>query len=460
MTPTIGFHGAAQTVTGSRHLLRIGERLVLIDCGLFQGARQDRDRNWADFPVPPHEIDAVVITHAHTDHIGWLPRLVAQGYQGPIYSTPATLGICRISLPDSGRIQEEEARRSNKHGSRHHPALPLYTEAQAYDALKPFKTVRFGNWHDLPGGAKFLFRPAGHILGSASVEIHLPNGIKLLMGGDLGRYDMPILQDPATVHEADYIVQESTYGDRLHGDEDPMDRLEQVLNDAMRHGSAVIVPSFAIGRTQDLLYYFRKLEDQGRLPRIPIFVDSPMAVSATHLYSQASDDQDEDIRFALRQGDNLLEPSGVQLIRDREQSKALNSQSGPLVIISGSGMANGGRVRHHLMHRLSNPRTTVLFTGFQAAGTLGRQLVDGADEVSIYGEPIQVRASIERITSLSAHADQGEILRWLSGFEKPPKALFLVHGEPEPQAVLRDKIIEQFGWKVEIPAMGQEYDLV
>lgn len=459
MATTIGFYGAAETVTGSRHLLTFGEKKVLVDCGLFQGPRDIRQRNWEPFPIEPRDLDAVVITHAHNDHIGWLPRLVAQGYTGPIYATPATIGLSRISLPDSARLQQEEARHRAKVGSRHNPPLPLYTESQAYAALKQFVPVRYGKQTDLPGGASFQYMHAGHILGSAFADITLPEGGRLLMSGDLGRYNTPILRDPDTVKQADYLVIESTYGDRLHPEEDPLEKIASILKDAVETGAAVIVPSFAIGRTQELLYYFRQLEDQGRLPRIPIFIDSPMAVSVTHLYAQAKEEYDEDMLLAVEEGRSSLEPSGVHLVRDQEQSKELNFRQGPMVIISGSGMANGGRVTHHLLHRLGNPHNIVLFTGYQAEGTLGRRILEGEPEVRIHKQEVTVRARIEKVNALSAHADQGEIMHWLGQFEAPPKTTFLVHGEPPAQAALKSKIIDELGWDVVIPHHQEEFSL-
>ncbi len=455
----IGFYGAARTVTGSRHLLSTGNKKILVDCGLFQGSRELRQRNWEPFPVDPTKIDAVVLTHAHTDHIGWLPRLVAQGYRGPIYATPATIGLCKISLPDSARLQEEEARHVNKRGdSRHQPALPLYTEEQAYESLKLLKPVGYGKWHDLPGKAVFRFHPSGHILGSAFAEITFENGNRILMSGDLGRYNTPIIRDPAKIDRTEYLVIESTYGDRLHSHENVLDKLESILSEAWQTGAAVVVPSFAIGRTQELLYYMRLLQDAGRMPRIPVFIDSPMAVSVTRLYQQSKEEMDEDMLVSLEEGRSELEPEGIQFVRDVNQSKALNVQRGPMVIISGSGMANGGRVLHHLMHRLEDPRNIVLFTGYQAEGTLGRRLLDGEKQVRIMKQEVDVRARIERVNALSAHADQQEILQWLSGFDAPPRKTFIVHGEPPAQEALREKIAAM-GWNVIIPEVGENFDL-
>lgn len=456
---SIGFFGAAETVTGSRHILKTSGKTILVDCGLFQGSRELRQRNWEPFPEDPRDIDAVVITHAHTDHIGWLPRLIAQGYEGPIYATPATIGLCRISLPDSARLQEEDARRANKVGSRHQPALPLYTEEQAYATLKHFKPVRYDTAQGLPSGASLRYLPAGHILGSAFAEITLPNGEVILFSGDLGRFNTPIIRDPATVTSADYLVVESTYGDRFHAEEPVLGKLEEILKSAWNNGSAVIVPSFAIGRTQELLYYFRLLQDAGRMPRIPVYIDSPMAVSVTHIYAEAKEEHDEDMLISVEKGRSELEPEGVQFVRDREQSKELNNRPGPVVIISGSGMANGGRILHHLLHRIGDPNTIVVFTGYQAEGTLGRRLLEGQSEVRIMKQEVQVRATIERLSALSAHADQGEIMKWLGGFQRAPKETFIVHGEPPAQEALRDRIRTDLGWNVSIPRNGETRQL-
>ncbi len=460
MSSLIGFFGAAETVTGSKHLLEINGKKTLVDCGIFQGSRELRDRNWSPFPFDPTSLDAVVITHAHLDHIGMLPKLVQQGYRGPIYATPATIGLSKISLPDSGRIQEEDAHHHNKNGaSRHAPALPLYTEDDAFECLKQFKAVGYDTNLVLPGGATMRFVPAGHILGSAMAEIYFENGEKILMSGDLGRFNTPIIRDPTMIDNAEHLVIESTYGDRLHSTEDPLLKLESILKDAMATQAAVLIPSFAIGRTQELMYYFRKLQDAGRMPRIPIYIDSPMAVSTTKVYADCKEEHDQDMKLSLESGASELEPTGLQLIRDRDQSKALNNHPGPVIIVSGSGMANGGRIVHHLLHRLSNPSTIVVFTGYQAEGTLGRRLLEGAESVRMFGQEVEVRARIERLNALSAHADQGEIMHWLRGFKNPPRKTFLVHGEPPVQAVLREKIEKELGWTVVIPHQGDQYSL-
>ena len=458
MTPTLRFCGATKTVTGSKHLLSVGNAQVLIDCGMFQGGRELRDRNWQPFPFVPADLDAVVITHAHMDHIGMLPKLVKEGLRAPVYATPATINLARISLPDSGRLQEEEARFHSKHALRV-DAKPLYDEDDAFKAMKAFKPASFGERHELPGGASWVYKHAGHILGSAFAEIALPNGELLLMSGDLGRFDTPIIKDPEIVDYCDYLVIESTYGDRLHSHESAIEKLKEAFDWAWQNGGTILVPSFAIGRTQEMLYYCKKLQDEGRMPRIPIFVDSPMATSVTRVYADCKDDHDDEMRISLSEGQSELEPSGLTYVRDREQSQALNKQKGPMMIIAGSGMANGGRIRHHLMHRLASDRTMVLFSGYQGEGTLGRELLEGAPTVTIFGQEIPVAAKIDKINSLSAHADQGEIMHWLSFFKTPPKKTFIVHGEPPAQLALQAKIKEVLGWDSIIPDFGEVHEL-
>ena len=459
MANSIGFYGAARTVTGSKHLLTVGGKNILVDCGLFQGSRDLRDRNWKDFGFNPSDIDAVVLTHAHIDHIGLLPKLIKEGYSGPIYCTRATKGLCDISLPDSGRLQEEDAYHANKHGSRHSPALPLYTEQDAYTTLKQLKPLTYSDMHPLPGGAQFRYLPAGHILGSAFAEIYFENGERIMMSGDIGRYDSPVIKDPTSVDFAEYLVIESTYGDRLHEVEDPRAHLLKAFQRTADTGGVLLIPSFAIGRTQDLLYHVKQLEIQGVLPKIPIYVDSPMATSTSALYDRSNEEWDSETVQMIQEGYDPIEPEGLRYVRDKNQSKALNVSSGPFVVIAGSGMANGGRIIHHLLHRLDKPNTTVMFVGYQAHETLGRRLLEGAPTVRIFGNEITVRAQIDRVTGLSAHADQGELLRWMRGFKTAPKKTFIVHGEAEVQDTFREVIQRELGWNCEIPEQGQEFSL-
>lgn len=456
----IQFCGAAETVTGSKHLLDVDGKLILVDCGIFQGSRELKQRNFDPLPFAPADLSAVVVTHAHMDHIGYLPKLVADGYQGPIYATKPTIRLSKVSLPDSGRLQEEEANYLNRKGlAKDGPARPLYTERMAYECLERFQPVPYWDFRDLPGGCTFRYMPAGHILGSAYAEIYFPNGERILMSGDLGRFDTPIIQDPTLAEFAEYLAIESTYGDRLHPAEDPCDRLEEILQSALQRGRCVLVPSFSIGRTQELLYFIKKLQDDGRVGRIPIFVDSPMATSASRIYLESDDDHDKEMKLSLAGGENPMEPDHLEYTRDRDQSKALNVRPGAMVIIAGSGMANGGRIVHHLANRLPDPETYVLFTGYQAEGTLGRRLIEHEPEVEIMGRFVPVRAEVGKLNSLSAHADQGEMMRFLRGFRTPPKKTFIVHGEPPAQAALQKRIQDELGWITAIPRHLESFEL-
>ncbi len=460
MAQSIQFLGAARTVTGSKHLITHNGKKILIDCGLFQGGQELSARNWLDFEFDPATLDLVILTHAHMDHIGMLPNLVKAGYRGPIICTAATLGLARISLPDSGRIQEEDARHANKHGySRHSPALPLYTEKDAYACLKQFQKVHYYDFRDLPGGGTWRFLPAGHILGSAFIEIYFENGERILMGGDLGRFDTPIIKDPTTVEFAEYLVIESTYGDRSHAKENIRHRLATIITQAVKDGTAILTPSFSIGRTQELLYHIHQMQDQKRIPRIPIFVDSPMAVSSTQVYRQALEEHDDEMKAELDMAHEPLEPENLTMVRDREQSKALNVHPGPMMVIAGSGMCNGGRIVHHLLHRLSSENTLVLFTRDQAEGELGRRLIEGADVVTIHGREVEVRARVDKLNSLSAHCDADEMMRWLGGFKVAPKKTFIVHGEIHAQEALQARIQTELGWETEIPYQADVFDL-
>jgi metallo-beta-lactamase family protein len=458
MSNSITFFGAARTVTGSKHLIRQGKTTILVDCGMFQGPKELRDRNYDPFLFDPAELDAVILTHAHTDHIGMLPALVREGYKGPIYATGGTIGLCRISLPDSARIQAEDARYASRHNL-DRPQQPLYTEADAQQAIRKMQRVPYHQWQDLPGKMTFRFLPAGHILGSAFIDLYFQNGERLVMSGDIGRKDRPILKDPEEVDGADYLVMESTYGDRLHEPENPLQVLEDVMDRALRERRIIIVPSFAIGRTQELLWCINELQNSRRVAKMPIYIDSPMANAATLLYARTDEDWDDDTKISILEGETPFSPELVQFVRDRHLSKALNNHRGPMMIIAGSGMASGGRIVHHLKHHLASENTIVLFTGFQAQGTLGRKIVEGAEWVDIMGDSIPVRAEIIQMGSLSAHADQGEMLDWMGGFKTVPKQTFLVHGEAEAQNVFAQKIREEKGWNVEIPEQGQTFSL-
>lgn len=456
MHTTLQFLGAAQTVTGSKHLLTHGDRRFLIDCGLFQGSPELKKRNWAHLPLDVRSIEAVIITHAHIDHIGYLPRLYKSGYRGPIYCTGATSEITRLSLPDSAHLQEEYARYANKKGfSRHKPALPLYTSKEADETCKLIEPKRFDQRNDLGGGCSYRFLRAGHILGSAFVEFTLPGGKTLLFSGDLGRPNQPIIRDPEIVEAADYLLIESTYGDRVHPNQPPIEFLCDAAARIVETKGVIVIPSFAIGRTQDVLYYLYQLEEAGECPQLPVYVDSPMAIDATGIYSRHKEDHDLDMQAFASQGKNPLRPPNVTFVRNQQESKRLNSLTGPAIIISASGMASGGRVVHHLARRLPHKENIVLFVGYQAEGTLGRKLWEGAKEVAIMGEKVSVAAEVRSLGSLSAHADSQEILQWLSSFTRAPKRTFIVHGEPNAQEVLASKIRERFGWDAVIPQYEQ-----
>jgi metallo-beta-lactamase family protein len=453
MQISLQFLGAAETVTGSKHLLNVAGRKFLIDCGLFQGTPELKERNWQPLPVNAHEIEAVILTHAHIDHIGYLPRLYAEGYRGPVFCTGATREITRISLADSAHLQEESARYLNrKQLSRHKPALPLYTIEDAQKVSKLMEERRFDVWQDLGRRAKYRFRRAGHILGSAFVEFQLPDERTVLFGGDLGRKNQPIIRDPDVIEAADFLLVESTYGDREHPETPPAEFLAEAIKRIVQTGGVMVVPAFSIGRTQDMLHYLRDLELSGDIPDVPVYVDSPMGVDATNIYARHHEDHDLEMEEAEKDGTNPLSPKRVVFVRKQEESKRLNALQGPAIVISSSGMATGGRVVHHLLRRLGEPENIVMFVGYQASGTLGRALVDGAPEVGILGERVRVRAEVRSLGSLSAHADASDILDWLGGFTSPPKRTFIVHGEPNPQRVLQARIAKELGWDCHIPA--------
>ena len=460
--PTVQFLGAAGTVTGSAHLVRANEHTVLLDCGLFQGLKELRQRNWRDFPIDPARIDAVLVSHAHVDHTGRLPLLVRQGFRGPMYCTAATRGLVEIMLPDAAHLQEEEAERANRRGySKHHPALPLYTQHDA-DAVMPLLAPRpYGTAFPVAPGIEARFRRVGHILGAASIELEIAGepAVRVAFSGDLGRYDRPILRDPEPVPAADVLLCESTYGDRPHAPPgDAEEDLARIVREGAARGGAILVPAFALGRTQELLWLLQELEDAQRIPSLPVYVDSPLAIEVTGLYGRHPEDQDPEMQERVRLNGSTWQGKRVRLVHSSEESKALNSLRGPVIIISASGMATGGRILHHLAQRLPDPRTTVLLVGFQAAGTRGRALKEGATALRIFGEQVPVRAVVACIDALSAHAGQDEILRWLGGFERPPRATYLVHGEPPAAAVL-EGLIRARGWTVRAARDGETVPL-
>lgn len=440
--PMLRFLGAAGTVTGSRHLLEIGDRRILLDCGLFQGVKTLRLRNWAPFQVPPADIDAVVLSHAHLDHSGYLPRLVRDGFRGPVHCSHATLDLCRLLLLDSAHLQEADADYLNRHNlSSHKPALPLYTVADAQRAIATLHPCAFDSTIELPGGCRARLHRAGHILGAAIVELEYPGG-RLVFSGDLGRYGDPLMLEPRSIAQADYLVIESTYGNRVHGKESALEALQTIIMRTVRRGGTVVIPSFAVGRAQSLLFHLWQLKQAGRIPGdLPIFLDSPMASGAVDVYLRHLADQ------RLTRAEARSAFGVATCVTEVEQSKALDASPMPKIIVSASGMATGGRVIHHLKRYLPDPRNAVLFAGFQAMGTRGAAMLDGAPSVKIHGNYIPVRAEVDNLSMLSAHADADEILRWLGGFERPPRETFIVHGEPDAADALRLRIKDELGWR-------------
>ena len=466
---SIEFWGGVGTVTGSKYLVQTNRARVLVDCGLFQGLKELRERNWQDPPFKPGSINAVLITHAHIDHTGYLPRLVQQGFRGPVYCSRGTADLLKILLPDAGRLQEEDADYRNRHNlTKHKPALPLYTEKDAFAALELLEpVVNTGEAIQVAPGIRASFRIAGHILGSSLVLLEvdhaLPDGQgrRILFSGDLGHYDQPIIRDPAPPPACDYLLVESTYGDRLHDPEDPKIALARIINDAAKRDAPVLIPAFAVGRTQEIVYLIRELEDEKAIPVLPVTVDSPMAAAATAAYANRKEEQDEDYTSILTQQRHPLRTHSMSTASSRQESKRLNDAKGARVIISASGMMTGGRVLHHAMRLVPDPETTIVFVGYQAAGTTGRRILDGESEVKIMGQWVPVRCRVAKIGGFSAHADWGEVLRWLAGMESGvPRQTFLTHGEPEAATSMAGHIKEKFGWNVHVPQYGEKFELV
>lgn len=459
MSATLTFLGAAGTVTGSQHLLDDGSHRLLMDCGLFQGLKELRARNWAPPRVDPASLAAVLLSHAHIDHSGYLPRLVRGGFRGPIFCTGGTTDLLKIMLPDAAHLQEEEADFANRHRtSKHDPALPLFTTDDAARALGQVKTVAFDESFAPVAGVDVRFASSGHILGAGLIHCRIA-GRLVVFSGDLGRYGVPIMRDPDPVPEADVLLVESTYGDRLHALDDHADKLAEAVNRASGSGGWLLVPAFAVGRAQEILYDLRELEEARRIPSMPVYLDSPMAIQATGIYAAHPEEHDADLKHVEAKGTRAFAPGRLTLCRGVEDSKRLNDTPGPGIIIAGSGMATGGRILHHLRRLLPNATTTVLFVGYQAAGTRGRLLRDGAQAIKMLGEVVPVHARIMVSDTYSAHADRGEILRWLRGFTRPPAMTYVVHGEPAAATALRDMVAKELGWSAAVAEDGQRVTL-
>jgi len=459
---SLTFLGAARTVTGSKHMLHVDGHRMLVDSGLFQGLKTLRERNWQPLPVRADAIEAVVLTHAHLDHCGFIPRLVSQGFRGRVFCTPATAELTRIVLADAAHLQEEDAERANRKGyTKHKPALPLFTTRDAERAMTLLQPVGYDRPVPVAPGISASFINAGHLLGSSYARVHLDSsGKTILFGGDLGRYGRPVLPDPTPVTEADVVLVESTYGNRTHEPDDDGSRVASIITETAARGGKLIIPAFALGRVEELLYWVSRLEDEQRIPVLPVYVDSPMAASVLQLYRARLDELDPEIAAGHPDGARLRADRTtcafctrkLKVISTIAESRALQESRDPAIVISSSGMATGGRVLHHLARALPDARNTVMFAGYQAAGTRGRLLLEGARTTVIHGQEVSVAAQIHAIDSMSAHADSNEILRWLKGFTRPPALTCLVHGEPDPMDALKARIVRELGWTVKTPA--------
>jgi metallo-beta-lactamase family protein len=473
----IQFLGAAGTVTGSKHLINTTSDSTgnsgfqtLIDCGMFQGPKEWRERNWENTPIPASQIDAVVLTHAHLDHCGWIPRLVKEGFRGPIYATPATIDLCGIILPDSGHLQEEDANFYNKHKkSKHDPALPLYTLAEAQACLQYFRPLPSQTSQQLSPELSFRFVRAAHILGSSMVELALhTNGRsrRLLFTGDVGRVrdqhiapGKVVRSGPTEGETADVLVMESTYGNRQHPTEDPRPALAAVIRQTVQRGGSVVVPAFAVERTQKFIFMLKELIESGQIPRIPVFCDSPMAIQAVEIFMKHTEEYTDETRRLIGQYGSPLEWAGFTFASTPEESKKINNSRFPCIIVSSSGMVTGGRVQHHLAQRLPDPKNTVMFIGFQAQGTRGFTIKSGAPEVKIFGEIVPIRAQVTTFEQFSDHADTPELLEWLRTFPQKPSVTYLVHGDPAASAQLRDTMSKELGWKVQVAQWMEKVEI-
>ena len=469
----IQFLGAAGVVTGSKHLINTGDDSgkrgiqVLVDCGLFQGQKEWRERNWQDLPIPAREIDAVILTHAHLDHSGWIPRLVKQGFHGPIYATPPTIDLCGILLPDSGHLQEEDAAFHNRFKtSKHDPALPLYTMQEAQQCLTLFRPVNFNEPKRLSDELSFQFVHAAHILGSSMAEITLTSGgrtSKLLFTGDIGRvHDSEISpgrvvrSGPTENERCDYLVMESTYGNREHPHNDPRPELAALIRATVQRGGSVVIPAFAVERTQKLLFMLKQLMESGQIPRVPVHADSPMAIKAIQVFLKYADEYSPETEALIKQYGSPLDWPNFYFDLTQDDSKKINQSKYPAIIVSSSGMATGGRILHHLTQRLPDPRNLVLFIGFQAPGTRGYDIQNGASEIKMFGQLVPVRAQVASLEQFSDHADTPELLEWLRTFQAPPKQTFLVHGEAAAAAALHDTMVKDLGWNVHVAVYKQK----
>lgn len=458
---SLTFLGAARTVTGSKYLLDAGNAQILVDCGLFQGLKALRERNWQALPIKARALEAVVLTHAHLDHCGYLPRLVAQGFNRRVFCTPGTAELARIVMADAARLQEEDAERANrKKYTKHSPAQPLFTTEDADRAMALLQPVGYNRPIPIAPGITIEFINAGHLLGSSYVRVvHEATGKTLLFGGDLGRYGRPVMPDPDPVSEADVLLVESTYGDRTHAPDDNGEQIASIINETAERGGKVIIPAFALGRIEEVLYWIGRLEDERRIPVLPVYVDSPMAASVLASYRARLHELDPGMARGVDTPNRSQAERRVcafcteqmRVVSSIAESRSVQESNAPAIVVSSSGMATGGRVLHHLAQALPDDRHTVLFVGYQAAGTRGRQLREGARFVRIHGQEVPVRAQIAGVDSMSAHADSTEILRWLRGFSRPPAVTYLVHGEPEPMDALKRRIESEFGWKVQTP---------